>query len=233
MTLVEMMVSFTLLAIFMTSASTIIYSAANTYYQVRSVSNGMQVSEIVQEKIAQELEGAIDSCISQEDADGNKEEARMFINADKDKVEFTNASGNHVSLGMTEENDEGEQGKQYLLLHYYDMEETSKNGTSEGELTGDETGESSSKVTSEATDWTFDEATYMGYSVKDLHFSRPTENGKYIYGEYVIQVDLTLTSPKYGTYSTTQYVECYKLKANAKTDLDSSSAFIVGGEEEE
>jgi hypothetical protein len=45
----------------------------------------------------------------------------------------------------------------------------------------------------------------MGYSVTDLKFSRP--GGDYDYN--IIQIDLTITSPKYGDYTTTEYVQCY------------------------
>lgn len=57
-TLVEMIVVFALLSIFMTAAAAIIASVTNLYYAAKGETYGRQVSDIIMEKIAAELEGA-------------------------------------------------------------------------------------------------------------------------------------------------------------------------------
>jgi prepilin-type N-terminal cleavage/methylation domain-containing protein len=183
-TLVELMVSFALISIFMVAATMLITSISNIYYQVKGVSYGLQVSNIIQGKIVGELEGAINGDItSQEffDASGEGVNGAMLISSDC--IEFTNAAGSHVNLGLYNKD-----GSNYLALHYYAV----PSGTDGGNLY-------------EAVDWTFDKETYMGYSITKLKFSRPL--GDYDYN--IIQVDMTISSPKYGDYSTTEYVQCY------------------------
>ena len=57
-TLVEMIISFMLLSIFMVSAATIITLIANMYYAVKGESYSNQVADIVLEKVVSEIEGA-------------------------------------------------------------------------------------------------------------------------------------------------------------------------------
>ena len=57
-TLVEMIVCFALLAIFVTAAASIIASTTNLYYQVKGETYSGQVSDILTEKIASTVEGA-------------------------------------------------------------------------------------------------------------------------------------------------------------------------------
>jgi prepilin-type N-terminal cleavage/methylation domain-containing protein len=186
-TLVEMIVSFALLGIFVVAASMVISSIMNVYYEAKGISYGLQVSNVIMDKIAGELEGAINGDITSEDfkdASGDAMRGAMIVG--KNKVEFTNSSGSHVNLGLIESD-----GKNYLALHYYEV------------MSAD--GES---VLYDAVDWTFDPNTYMGYSIKELTFTRP--KGDYDYN--VIQIDMTITSPRYGDYSVTEYVECYKFE---------------------
>jgi prepilin-type N-terminal cleavage/methylation domain-containing protein len=184
MTLVELMVSFALISIFMVSATMLISSISNIYYQAKGVSYGLQVTNILQGKISEELAGALNEDITSDDfldASGAGISGAMLIS--QDCIEFTNSDGSHVNLGLYEK-----EGKKYLSLHYYPVP----------------TGSDGSNLY-EAVDWTFDKETYMGYSVTDLKFSRP--GGDYDYN--IIQIDLTITSPKYGDYTTTEYVQCY------------------------
>jgi hypothetical protein len=187
MTLVELIVSFALLSIFMVAASMMIASITNVYYEAKGTSYGLQVSNVIIGKITSELEGAINGNIISDDfkdEEGQSLSGAMLI-AD-DKVEFTNSYGSHVSLGLTDMD-----GKQYLALHYYQVK--SADGTDD---------------LYDAVDWTFDPNTYMGYSIKKLTFSRPGGD----YGYNVIQIDMTITSPKYGDYSVTDYAECYRFE---------------------
>jgi hypothetical protein len=116
----------------------------------------------------------------------------------RERVEFINSAGSHVSLGLIEQD-----GLNYLALHYYEVPSADE-----------------SDVLYDAVDWTFDPGTYMGYSIKELEFSRPM--GAYAYN--VIKIDMTITSPRYGDYSVTEYVQCYKfdgaVNAGSVVDID-------------
>lgn len=185
LTLVEVIVSFALLSIFVVAASMMIASIMNVYYEAKGTSYGLQVSNIIMDKIAGELEGAVNEDIVSDDfRDEAGQGIRGVMLVGQDKVEFTNSSGSHVNLGLIEQD-----GLSYLALHYYKV--MSADG---------------SYILYDDVDWTFDTSTYMGYSIKELNFSRP--KGDYAYN--VIKVDMTITSPKYGDYSVTEYVECYK-----------------------
>jgi hypothetical protein len=182
-TLVELIVSFTLLSLFMVVATMMISSTMNVYYQARGTSYGLQVSNILQGKIAGELEGAVNGDITSDDlvdASGNPANGAMLIS--DSRIEFIDENGSHVNVGLYEQD-----GKQYLAVHYYPVE--SEDGG----------------ILYDAVDWTFDQAAYMGYSIKELKFSRPM--GAYAYN--VITVEMTITSPKYGDYTTVEYLECY------------------------
>ena len=57
-TLIEMIVCFALMAIFMSAAAAIIASVTNLYYQVKGETYGRQVSDIIVQKIVAEIDGA-------------------------------------------------------------------------------------------------------------------------------------------------------------------------------
>jgi len=57
-TLIEMIVCFALLSLFVTSASMIIASTTNLYHRVKGETNAKQITDIVMEKILYEIEGA-------------------------------------------------------------------------------------------------------------------------------------------------------------------------------
>ena len=57
-TLVEMLVCFVLLAIFLVAAFSIITHISSLYFQVKGETYGKQVSDILMEKIQSEIEGA-------------------------------------------------------------------------------------------------------------------------------------------------------------------------------
>ena len=57
MTLVEMIVCFALLGMFLVAATTVITSVVNLYYQIRGESYARQVGDIIENKIVGELEG--------------------------------------------------------------------------------------------------------------------------------------------------------------------------------
>ena len=199
-TLVEMIVTFMLIGLFMIAASKVIANTVTVYYEAKGTSSGMQVSSIIATKIRSEIEGAKPEQIIREvtNADGTvsdqTEEYVMQLSSDStlgggnetggyNKIEFTDAKGSHVYIGV---NTDG-----YLVVHYF-MD--AADGTPE-----------------DKTDWMFDKKSYMGYTIKELKFRQPKGD----YAENIIYMSLTLHSPRYGDFTYTEYIQCYNLDETA------------------
>ena len=193
MTLIEMVVSFVLIGLFMVAASKVISNTVIVYYEAKGITCGMQVSGILTAKIRGETEGAKQEYLTHTSIDesGKLVENTMpyMICVSSNKLEFVDKKGSQVSISVNAE--------QYLVVHYEALE-TEENGT---------------LVTIPETDWTFDKKAYMGYTVKELSFSQP----KGEYGNNIICMNLVLTSEKYGNYSVTEYFECYNF--DSMTDM--------------
>jgi prepilin-type N-terminal cleavage/methylation domain-containing protein len=188
-TLVEMTVSFALLGLFMVAATFMITATMNIYFQAKGVSYGMQVAGILNDKIAGELEGAVNGDIdSDELADGAGNQATGAVLVAENQIEFTNKEGSHVSISLTEPDSDG---AQYLVERYLNADGSS--GGADG---------------SKEIEWKFDKNMYMGYSVKELKFTKLSQGDGY--ADNIIKVDLTITSSRYGDYTTSEYVECYQ-----------------------
>lgn len=197
LTLVEMIVTFMLIGLFMIAASKVIANTVSVYYEAKGTANGMQVSAIIASKIRGEIEGARDATITTEvkNADGTTSEVTMpyvmRLSTDAtlggqnesggyNKIEFTDAQGSHIYIGV---NADG-----YLTVHYYPVLVAS------GEI--------------KSTDWVFDKKTYMGYVIKELKFTQPKGD----YADNIIYMSLTLHSSRYGDFTYTEYIQCYNLE---------------------
>lgn len=197
LTLVEMIVTFMLIGLFMIAASKVIANTVSVYYEAKGTANGMQVSAIIASKIRGEIEGARDATITTEvkNADGTTSEVTMpyvmRLSTDAtlggqnesegyNKIEFTDAQGSHIYIGV---NADG-----YLMVHYYPVLVAS------GEI--------------KSTDWIFDKKTYMGYVIKELKFTQPKGD----YADNIIYMSLTLHSSRYGDFTYTEYIQCYNLE---------------------
>lgn len=199
-TLVEMIVTFMLIGLFMIAASKVIANTVTVYYEAKGTASGMQVSSIIATKIRSEIEGAKPEQIIRKvkNADGTvtdrTEDYVMQLSSDStlgggnetggyNKIEFTDAKGSHVYIGV---NTDG-----YLVVHYF-MD--AADGTPE-----------------DKTDWMFDKKSYMGYTIKELKFRQPKGD----YAENIIYMNLTLHSPRYGDFTYTEYIQCYNLVETA------------------
>lgn len=197
MTLIELIVTFALLGLFMVAAGKVIADTVNVYYQAKSIQTGMQVSSIISTKITGEIEGALD--------DGSLEGSRSIrILEDGNKIELCDNAGSHIYITNEVKTDED---SGYMLIYYYPIAEE---------------GEDISKA--EGSNWTFDKKTYMGYKIKELKFvklSEITDSSDEDYNKYsgnVIRMTLTITSERYGDYTTTTYIECYNFRDLASHD---------------
>jgi competence protein ComGC len=204
LTLVEMIVTFMLIGLFMIAASKVIANTVSVYYEAKGTANGMQVSAIIASKIRGEIEGARNETITTEvkNEDGTTSEVTqpyvMRLSTDTtlggqnetsgyNKIEFTDAQGSHVYIGVNENG--------YLVVHYYPVVVAS------GEV--------------KSTNWVFDQKAYMGYSIKELKFTQPGGN----YEDNIIYMSLTLHSSRYGDFTYTEYIQCYNLDAQSNTQI--------------
>lgn len=105
-TLVEMMVTFALVGIFMVAASQVIAHTMNIYFHVKSVTYGQQVSNIVMRKIVNMVEGA-----QQESGSGD---IAMKISTDGKIIEFYDKTSSHVAITKNDNN--------VVVVHYYPVD---------------------------------------------------------------------------------------------------------------
>ena len=144
MTLTEMIVTFALLALFMVAATRVISYIIGIYYAASGNSYGLQVSNMISNKIVGQIEGALPAVDPQVSSDGSG----------IDTISFMDETGSKITIGATPQmNAEGSMGKSYMNIHY------------------DEVTEGSIKY--DAVDWKFDSKAYLGYSVSGLKFEDP------------------------------------------------------------
>lgn len=194
MTLVEMIVSFALISIFMVAATMVLSFTMNVYYDVKGTQMGYQVSDILLTKIAGQIEGAQNVNISSReymDASGKPLIGNVIVASDA--VELRNSQGSQIKLCV-----DGTGNKAYLALHYYEVTEYDEDTDTEQQLY-------------KAVDWEYDDAMYMGYYVTDLKFEPAG-------AEYpnTLRAKLTLHNPKYGDYTAQKLIKCYNLDEGSK-----------------
>ncbi len=161
-TLVEMIVSFALIGIFMVSAAQVISATMRIYTTTRDLDQAIQVQDTLLDKIAGELESA--------QAGNGKEEGdtvTLKIEASRKKVSLFDRTGCPIYITLDEDGT-------YLLIHY-------------DQIVFEQEGES--VILSEAVDWKFDKGMYMGMKIQDLTFSRP--RGAYPDNVIKIELTLT------------------------------------------
>lgn len=197
-TLIELMTAFALLGMFMVQASLVISSITSAYYNIKGTDMGMQVADVLLDKIAAQLENAQNVSVQSEDyMDSSNMPLTGSLIIAADAVEFRNGSGSHVKICV-----DGEGNQRYLALHYYAVS-----------AVNEETGVSEEIY--KAVDWKYDSAMYMGYYISDIRFSQAGED----YDSNIIRVELELESSLYGGYKTQQLIRCY--------NLDSSSEIVT------
>ena len=203
-TLIEMVVSFALLAVFVSTATLIISNVTTLYYRVRGESYARQVGDIVTQKISSQLEGAkynalnaaMNPCIYSEDKFSFGKKEKISGNS----IAFYDRTNTRVRIFADE--DEG-----IVKIYYYPI-----------------TDENTPSNDREATYWTFDKKMYNGYEITRLDFAmandaatNSTLSDLYSvekmnasqYPSNVMAIYMTLKSEKYGTYNICRYVYMY------------------------
>jgi len=144
-TLVEMVVTFALLGIFMVAAARVITYTVNIYYVAKGNSYGYEVSYMIANKVKGQLENAGISNSFKLTEDGDPKSTPVVLDDGK-SVKFVDGTGSVVTI-LTENN--------YLVIRY------------------DAVGREGDPDYYKEVDWKFDEAAYMGYTIADLRFVDP------------------------------------------------------------
>ena len=191
-TLVEMLVCFMMLAIFLTAAFSVITHLSTLYYQIKGETYGKQVSDILMLKIQSEIEGAK---TRNDDVliDGNKTNTSgstmVFYDRTDTKVELSTVDG-------------------YFQIKYFAFE----NETDSNKSRNENTWKYDKNV---YNGFYIDSITYIkasdlsSGSNKSLAESYGVTVGDNEYGDDVILVLLNLKSHHYGEYKSYRFIRMY------------------------
>lgn len=206
MTLVEMLVTFILLGIFMVAATRVISYTIGIYYTARGTSYGYEVSNMLTNKIVGQLENAStgNSFIIKNAAGEDEPNSLPIIKqgtADEngnrlDQLKFVDGTGSVVTISTNSVPGMDGATNHYLVIHYDETASHKEQNRPEGSDPG-----------YAAVDWMFDTNAYMGYSVKNLAFTPAGSD----YSDNVVRMDLTLHSPKYGDFTSYYYIKCFNV----------------------
>lgn len=215
-TLIELIVTFALISLFAVSCTQIISKSVGVYHKIRGLNYALQVSDTLMEKISGGIEGAWNVPLNKESGDSTA----VRITDSADMIELTDRTESHVCITTTGkkekipnyENTSGTYANNQLLIYYYSVE-------------GQTPGEDGYKP----VDWTYDEAVYMGFSVKNLTFEQPALTESADYGKNIIKVTMELYSDKYGTFKSERYVHCYNFDDEQDAENIKSNGGSPGG----
>lgn len=186
MTLVEMLATFALLGLFMVAATRVIAYVMGIYYAAKGNTYGLEVTNMISNKIVGQLEGASTINSFERDLNGTKTPWKTPLITDSsdglDVIKFVDSTGSVVTFSVPSTT-------QVLNINYAETQNYNA-----------ETGEGYAE-----TNWYFDPAAYMGYTIYKFDFTDPGD----AYPDNVIKLDLGVTSPKYGEFDTSYYIKCY------------------------
>lgn len=207
MTLVEMIVCFALLSIFVTVSTLVISNVITLYYRVRGESYARQVGDIVAKKITSELSGAeyandssIDPIIEKKNPNDETVDGNVITVVDSTDTKISMYAQDGI-----------------LKIYYHKI-----------------TDENDSDNNREPVIWTFDKKMYNGYQIDSLDFAQACSSKntalatKYDvtattdYPTNVIVVYMKLSSPKYGKFTIVRYVKMYNAPETGATITDTS-----------
>ena len=202
-TLIEMVVSFALLAIFVSTSVVIISNVTNLYYHVRGESYARQIGDIVVNKISSEVSQAMYN--KKNSASNPTIYSEDYLNGDtSEKI-----NGNSIELyDRTNTRIRIYSSDGILKIYYYPITDETVS-TGENDL--------------ESVYWTFDKNIYNGYEIEDLQFAPANSsmneslaNAYEVpdtditeYNSNVIAVYMKIKSDKYGTFNVCRYVRLY------------------------
>lgn len=208
--LVEMVVSFALLGIFLVCAASVIAQIINLYFDAKGKTYANQVSDILMEKISSEIEGA------------------------KYDVGATFVPGviNNPVIG---DSDTVTSGSTMQLKDKTDAKVTlSVNENGYFEIRYEGYGTEGTDSYRKSTTWRFDKSVYDGFKISDFQLIRgdgmSSQTNSTIMSSYGIEGDvdyydknvivilLTINSPRYGDYKYYKFVKMYNVPETASTN---------------
>lgn len=202
-TMIEMIVSFALLAIFLVAASMFISSITSLYYSVKGETYARQVSDILMQKIESEIDGAKFG----NDEVNSKSNPKITVgkptnqSVDEgigDTIDLIDKTDTHIRIFRSSNESNPTSGE--IVVHYYPIGSSS------------------------AIDWKFDDSVYNGYRVEELHFIRGDQLNSFSaasdygldtsaqYGKDVVVVCLKLNSDKYSDFYSYRFIKMYNYK---------------------
>ena len=203
-TLVEMVVSFTLLAIFVSVSVVIISNVTVLYYRVRGESYARQVGDIITNKVASEISGAQYSV--------KNTESNFIIESSSDfKTRINDEGKDYTLLKNFNESIDGN------VVTLYDRTNTRISVYSSKGIMNilyypikDETVDNQSRDR-EPIIWTFDDKIYNGYFIESMQFSKADSNE---YPPNIVVLNMKLKSNKYGEFDICRYIKMYNYPDN-------------------
>ncbi len=227
-TLVETLLCFVILGIIMVVAAQIIHSSTEVYYYNRSMSYGMQASQIVSTEIRGELEDALPMLLYDT---GKKrygiDSSNIYININNDQkfIEFINSDGRQIKYQLVEDDSAGTWILKKYVLDAYDINSFNKK-------ISDDSDDTECKY-SEFSEGSYDSKHIgMGYEVHDISFEKfvktpsPTTNWdknkgtqKLSIGDYpVLVMTIKVGNNQYDEYECKEYIALYNFYGLVKND---------------
>lgn len=195
LTLVEMIVTFALLGLFMVAACRVIAYTMNIYFAAKGIDNSLVVADLIADKTEGLVGSMCDSdtldydTINNADTGTTANDTLPYI---KDgKIYFVNDTNCPVCVWE----EDGE-----LRVTYYNKITSTDAGGHE-------------LVEYKQVPWSFDKKAYMGYSIKAGSFNLQKAGSDY--PDNVYKLEFTITSPRFGDYPTTRYIKCFNKSAEA------------------
>lgn len=200
-TLIEMVVTFSLLSLFCVAMVYMVTVSLQVYETVSGRANAETVYETLMEKISGEISGcktgvsesnAQTLCIMDRSGIKSGEEGNYLSYADGTCINFTNRQDSGMYIYVDDE--------KHVVLHY-------------------RPGVDKNRHYLKAVDWKFDSAVYHGYQVEKLHFSILPTGDANSKNTNVILIVMKLVNEQTGyVYENQRYVECYNYDSTMLTD---------------
>lgn len=182
-TMAEMLVTFILLGIFLVAATRVISYTIGIYYLSKGNINGYQVSSIIYDKVAGEIENAI---------------GQNPTVSSNNSIRVENKNNNVINIGLTEEDSEG---RKYLRIIY---EPTTYQGATYNEVDW----KYDSKV---YLGYSIDKLVFEDPN-KDSEGNEITDSeGNPYYAPNVVRMELVVKSPRYGAFESNYYIKCFEV----------------------
>ena len=189
LTLVEMIVTFALLGLFMVAACRVIAYTVNIYFAAKGIDNSLVVADLIADKTEGLVGTMTDSDTLDYDTINNVDTgvtANDTLPYTKDgKLYFVNDTNCPVCIW--------EEDGQLQVTYYNKITSTDVEGNEIVEY--------------KLVPWSFDKKAYMGYSIKEGSFKLDKAGAGYPANVY--KLEFTITSPKFGDYPTTRYIKCF------------------------